>query len=251
MTVEYHIGDCFSIMPKLPDATFDLVLTDPPYIETNEKWDKAWDISAWWDNVIRLLKNDGVLVVFGKFKILSAIYQERQMKLMNDWVWIKPKSAFSHYHIPICVHEFVHVYGANKHNTDLTPMKIQGKAYKRNLQTVKGRGFKPMLIESDGFRHPKSVVYYNQEGYNIGDCGFPCPKPVALVAKLIECYSKQGDLVLDPFLGSGTTLRACRMTERNGIGIEINPEYEPIIKQRIMEKQPAIEKWFGDAGAMK
>src|SRR5690606_1679252 len=61
----------------------------------------------------------------------------------------------------------------------------------------------------------------------------PTVKPVALMSYLITLGSREGDLVLDPFLGSGTTLVACRLMMRSGLGIELNPEYEALIKARI------------------
>jgi len=72
----------------------------------------------------------------------------------------------------------------------------------------------------------------------------PTQKPLALFKWILEKYTRPGDIVLDPFLGSGTTLRACRETGRIGLGFEINPDYEPIIQKRMMEKIPEIERWF-------
>ena len=69
-------------------------------------------------------------------------------------------------------------------------------------------------------------------------------KPIPLFVWILEKYSKRGDLICDPFLGSGTTLKACRRTGRNGIGFEINPEYEPVILERIRAKDASIESFF-------
>jgi len=72
----------------------------------------------------------------------------------------------------------------------------------------------------------------------------PTQKPIPLFEWILKNYSEPGEIVLDPFLGSGTTLRACRETGRIGLGFEINPDYEPIIQKRMMEKIPEIERWF-------
>ncbi len=71
----------------------------------------------------------------------------------------------------------------------------------------------------------------------------PTVKPLKLFSYLITIGSRENDTILDPFLGSGTVLRACRMLDRNGIGFEIGAEYEPIIKGRSMENTPSLETW--------
>jgi DNA modification methylase len=73
---------------------------------------------------------------------------------------------------------------------------------------------------------------------------WPHPKQYAIM----DCmHCAPGDIVLDPFLGSGTTLLACRRTDRIGLGFEINPDYEPIIQERMLEKVPRIESYFEEA----
>lgn len=72
----------------------------------------------------------------------------------------------------------------------------------------------------------------------------PTTKPVDLIMKLIKVASREGAIVLDPFLGSGTTLKACRLTGRVGIGFEKDAQYEPIIKTRSMENETRLTKWF-------
>ena len=72
----------------------------------------------------------------------------------------------------------------------------------------------------------------------------PTQKPVALIEKLIEASSMEGGTVLDPFVGSGTTLAACRKTNRNGIGFELNPDYEPLIRERSMAHTPPLTSYL-------
>jgi len=74
--------------------------------------------------------------------------------------------------------------------------------------------------------------------------GHPTPKPLDVLVYILDMF--EGEVVPDPFLGSGTTLLACRLTGRNGIGYEINPDYEPIIKKRIMEDIPDLFTYAED-----
>lgn len=73
--------------------------------------------------------------------------------------------------------------------------------------------------------------------------GHPAPFPEELPIRCIKLFSYIGDLVLDPFLGRGTTLRACRLTNRNGIGIEINPKYEKELRKFSYVDIPSLESW--------
>jgi len=72
----------------------------------------------------------------------------------------------------------------------------------------------------------------------------PTQKPIPLFIWILENYTKPGDMVLDPFLGSGTTLRACRETGRIGLGFEIEQDYEKVIRKRMMADIPKLEEWF-------
>jgi DNA modification methylase len=74
----------------------------------------------------------------------------------------------------------------------------------------------------------------------------PTEKPVDLFMRLIENSTLPNQIVFDPFLGSGTTLLACRRTNRIGCGFEINPQYLEVIEKRYMEKVPNIETFGGD-----
>jgi len=72
----------------------------------------------------------------------------------------------------------------------------------------------------------------------------PTQKPIALFEWILERYSEPEQIILDPFLGSGTTLASCRKTNRIGLGFEINPEYEEIIRKRGMDELEIEGKWY-------
>jgi len=72
----------------------------------------------------------------------------------------------------------------------------------------------------------------------------PTTKPIKLIKQLIINSTNENDFVLDPFLGSGTTLAACKDTNRNGIGFELNPDYESIIKKRCRCDTPSLKSYF-------
>jgi len=78
------------------------------------------------------------------------------------------------------------------------------------------------------------------------DLEHPAQKPIDLYKELILNSTDEGAIVLDPYLGSGTTLSACRQTNRNGIGIEIDPKYESLIQRRIMANQIDLRSYKED-----
>jgi len=79
---------------------------------------------------------------------------------------------------------------------------------------------------------------------SMNDTNHPAPYPLELVKRIIKLYSFVGENVFDPFLGTGTTLRACKELNRNGAGCEINPAYEQIIEHKSMGNIPSLETWM-------
>lgn len=79
---------------------------------------------------------------------------------------------------------------------------------------------------------------------SMNETNHPAPYPLELAMRLVKLYSYVGENVFDPFLGSGTTLRACKMLNRNGAGCEINPAYEKIIEKKSMGNIPSLETWL-------
>ena len=111
----------------------------------------------------------------------------------------------------------------------------------------KGGGFshwEPVLVYGDKLPNVDMKIIHAQTDFS--NEGHPCSKGLDGFVWLCEKLSKEGDTILDCFLGSGTTLQACRKTGRNGIGFEINPDYEPIIRKRIMADTKTIWQFGGE-----
>jgi len=202
----YAIMDCLIGMKELPDKCVDLVLTDPPYnlgINYGELTDDNRDDYEDW--FIEIVTES--MRISNKVIITPGIKNiGLAYRVKPDWVgcWWKPASM-GHCFVGACNWE---------------PIFIWGKA---NNQIC------------DVFRAP-IVPDETAEGH-------PCPKPINLFIDIISKFSSEGDIILDPFLGSGTTLLACRKTNRIGLGFEINPEYEPIIRKRGMDEELINGKW--------
>ena len=153
-----------------------------------------------------------------------------------EWVWNKNKAAnFAHCgYRPLQSHEFVLVFYKKK--PTYNPQMVRGKPYKQNRKEESVNGVAPNMkrgwrTESDGMRYPKTVLDVKLEA----QCQLvhPTQKPVALMEYLVRTYTNPGDTVMDNAMGSGTTGVACMNLGRKFIGIEQDPKYFAIAKERI------------------
>jgi DNA modification methylase len=226
-------GDAILEMKKIASNSVDLIVADPPYnlgkdygndsdskdFENYIAFTKEWTAEA-----KRILKPTGTMYVFMGFRFVSYLFQilERDQKLnFNNWIcWhytqgIGKKKGFSPRHDDILM------FTKSKDFTfNLDDIKIPQKFY-RSVNNM--RGANPGDVWE--FSH---VHYCNENRQN-----HPTQKPEGLIERLILASSNEGELVLDPFSGSGTTLRVSQQLNRNCIGIEINPTYVEQTKARI------------------
>lgn len=226
-------SDAILEMKKMASNSIDLIVADPPYnlgkdygndsdskdFENYISFTKEWTTEA-----KRILKPTGTMYVFMGFRFVSYLYQilERDQKLnFNNWIcWhytqgIGKKKGFSPRHDDILM------FTKSKDFTfNLDDIKIPQKFY-RSVNNM--RGANPGDVWE--FSH---VHYCNENRQN-----HPTQKPEGLIERLILASSNEEELVLDPFSGSGTTLRVSQQLNRNCIGIEINPTYVEQTKARI------------------
>lgn len=216
-TQVWEIGDCLELMKKIPDKSIDLVIADPPY-GVNLDYGKYYiDTFENWKLLMVSFIPEAIRV--GKVVLLSTSKLEGEAFLFHNYMplwrvcWYKGASC-TRSAIGFKDWETVFVYGTPKRQT-----------------------------------HDFFTTHANSVRGEVG--GHPCPKPLKWAIWLIKHFSNEGNTVLDPFLGSGTTLRACRETNRNGIGFEINPDYEPIIKKQLMSETPSLETWYNKYSEIK
>lgn len=226
-------------MREIPDRSIDLVLTDPPYGTTACKWDTVIPFEPMWEQLKRVTKKNGVIVITASQPFSSALVMSNPEMFKHEWIWEKNRgSNFGNtVREPMKEHEHVTVF-ATKHwtyNKQMQERKGGGKALVGKMvshhcaekfeSTGAFRGYKKKLAR---LRVPSSVQKFNCEvGYH------PTQKPVALMEYLIKTYTNEGETVLDFTMGSGTTGVACKNLNRNFIGIEKDPEYFKIAKDRI------------------
>lgn len=237
MAAEIIQGDCLEVMREIPDASIDAVITDPPYGITACKWDAVIPFAPMWEQLKRVTKKNGAIVLFGSQPFTSALVMSNPKMFKYEWIWNKKKGGniLTLKYQPYRIHENITVFSRCSHiyNPIKTPGKtVTCKAYSAGIANgIKAYGD----LRTYNDRYPKSIIEIsnaNQSGKT-----HPTQKPVALMEYLVKTYTNEGDTVLDFTAGSGTTGVACVKVNRNFIGIEREPKYCDIARQRIFEAQ--------------
>ncbi len=249
------MGDCIAELKNISENTFQLIIADPPYFQVllDEDWDNQWKSEedylewsiSWIKECYRVLKDDGLLYIFGQLG-----------KREHAWLHLTSRAAnIMQFHDMIIWDRAV---GYNERGDSFTP------CYEMIIALRKNELIKP-YFNKDAVRIPydddKIKCYLNDKRYkdkaarlehlhkgkyatNIlrvpslkgssrEKSGHPSQKPIRLIEYLILSSSKENDIILDPFLGSGTTAVASEINNRRWVGIEINPLYVKMVEERL------------------
>lgn len=226
-------GDAIEEMKKLPASSADLVIADPPYNlgkdYGNNQDMKVWReyesfTKNWLDEAIRLMKPAASIYVFMGVRFISRLFLilEGDFELrFNGWItWhytqgMGRKNGFSPRH-----EDILYFTRSQKFTFNLDDVRIPQKYYRQRNNMA---GANPGDVWQ--FSH---VHYCSEEREQ-----HPTQKPEALMERIIKASSNSGDMVLDPFVGSGTTCRVANALGRRSIGIDINPDYIAMSRKRL------------------
>jgi len=237
--IELIQGDCLEKMKDIPDGSIDMILCDLPYGTTKCKWDVVIPFDAMWEQLNRIIKPNGAIVLFGSEPFSSALRMSNIKNYKYDLVWDKNKGAQPQLANiqPMKSHENISIFGVGR--ITYNPQKTKGTPYtrdnkqKHNKQSL-SNGLKPVKQVNTGFRFPKTIITFSRD-FSAQTRVHPTQKPVALMEYLIKTYTNENETVLDNCMGSGTTGVACKKLNREFIGIEMDPEYFKIAEKRINE----------------
>ena len=229
-------GDAIEEMKKIPDNSIHLIVTDPPYNLSKDYGNNTDNLEfndylefsrQWLKEAKRVLMDNGSIYVFMGMKYISYIYSILEQELsmtFNSWItWyytqgIGKTKGFSPRHDDI----LLFTKSPKKFVFNLDDIRIPQKYY-RSVNNMRGA-------------NPGNVWEFSHMHYcNKNRKKHPTQKPEGLFERMILASSNEGDMILDPFVGSGTALRVCQQTNRNGIGIDINPEYIDMTRDRLSE----------------
>jgi modification methylase len=244
-------GDCIEVMRGLPEASVDLIFADPPYNlqlkgelhrpdnsrvdAVDESWDRfasfaAYDhfSRAWLAEARRLLKPDGALWVIGSYHNvfrLGAALQDAGFWILNDVVWRKsnPMPNFRGKRL------------TNAHETLIWAARSDQSKYTFNYEAMKAL--------NDGIQMRSDwLIPLCTGGERLknaeGDKAHPTQKPEALLHRVMVASTRPGDVVLDPFFGTGTTGAVAKRLGRRWVGIEREPEYIAVAERRLALVRP-------------
>lgn len=246
-TFELFQGDCIEQMKNIPDSSIDLVLTDPPYGTTQNKWDSVIPFPQMWEQIWRVAKPNAAVVLFAQTpfdKVLGASAIEH---LRYEWIWDKkaPTGFLNATKAPLKKHENILVFYKNlpTYNPQmLTVDPVTGRMFKSYTTTNSSLSdnygtYKIATTTNIGTRYPHTILSYSRDTPQV----HPTQKPIDLLAFLIETYTNPGGIVLDFTMGSGSTGVACKSTGRNFIGIELDSDIFTIASTRISEEHEKID----------
>ena len=245
--VNLMLGDCLERMKEIPDASVDMVLADPPYGTTACKWDSIIPLEPMWNELKRIIKPNGAIVLFSSQPFTSVLVTSNLKMFKYEWIW--EKAVGSNFaalkYQPMKEHENILVFckGTTVYNPIKEERKGSGKqrqkaGYANSKATAKTGQFIGGIMDAtkrtndyEELRYPSSIQYFNNRDKDRGM--HPTQKPVALMEYLIKTYTNEGETVLDNCMGSGTVGVACKNLNRNFIGIEKDETYFKIAQDRI------------------
>jgi DNA modification methylase len=245
-----HAGDCVELLRQMPDGCVDLIFADPPYNlqlsgelyrpnqtkvdGVNDAWDKfeskeEYDkfTAAWLKECYRVLKNTGSIWVIGTYHNIfrvGTILQNTGFWLLNDVIWVKPNP----------MPNFMGTRFNNAHETLIWAAKSQQSKYTFHYHSMKAMN-DDLQMRSDWW----IPICQGAERIKVnGQKAHSTQKPAELLMRIILSTSNAGDIVLDPFSGSGTTAAVAKRLGRQFIAFEKENFYVEIATDRVDKVQP-------------
>ena len=228
MNYQIFNKDCLEELPNIKSNSINLIAIDPPYEMgyNNNEWDKKelnWNVLA--AEFYRILKDDGNLVIFQGWSNVSRTKEtvEKKFQLMNWIVWDRVKGRGSKRNLVSTREDILWFSKTNDY--------VYNKIYSNIPKKTGGMGIKngqPNRALSNVWTDISPIVPWSKERVK-----HPTQKPLKLMERIVTVWSNEGDIVLDCFMGSGTTGEASLNLNRKFIGLELDIEYYKISEKRL------------------
>jgi len=234
-------GDCLQLMKDISNKSVDMILCDLPYNVTQNKKDISLPFNLLWEQYERIIKDNGIICLFAQGIFYVDLVNSNRKMFKYDLIWDKEliTGFLNAKKMPLRSHEQIAIF--YKKTPQYFPQMITGsplhsKGIKYIEKIPKNNNYGKFNVVNDDRcgeikKYPKSIWKFKKPHPSISK--HPTEKSILLLEELIKTYTKNGDLVLDNCMGSGTTGIACLKTNRNFIGIEIDRDYFEISKNRI------------------
>lgn len=238
--------DCLEGMKYIGDKSIDMILCDLPYGTTQCKWDDIIPFALLWEQYERIIKNNGAIVLTASQPFTSSLIMSNPKLYKYCWIWEKDNASnfFAAKFQPLNNTEDIVVFGKGGCNNGTKNPLIyhpQGTLQidkevtnGKNIGGQVGKAHKTSMSEGKKYKqmqtgYPFKTLKYKRDGGHI----HPTQKPVSLFEYLIKTYTKEGEIILDNCMGSGTTAIACINTNRKYIGFEMDTDYYNLSLNRI------------------
>lgn len=256
-------GDCFELMERIPAGSVDFVCTDMPYGITDAEWDYKVDLQALWGELKRVVKPNAAFALFGAGKFSYELVFSNFKEFRYRYCWYKqnvaPTLFLNAKKRPLRISEDINVFYAKQPTYNPQRAVAEGKKpqplpfleiaktnnaiYSKNLVHIRKANL-------DGKRYPTDVLTFRGERHGTLAAkhrSHPTQKSVEVLEFLIKTYTNDGEVVLDPFMGSGSCGVACIRTGRKFIGIEKNKEFFDCAQNWILQEEQRCSQNQNDA----
>ncbi len=221
--IDLHIGDAFILWPKIKDASIDLIILDPPY--SGDHHQDINNCQHWFDQAKRCLKNSGTLYIFTTQKIapyLFILLEKTYNMLFNNWItWHYTQGPGKTKGFSVRHQDILMFTKSNTYNFNIDAIRVPQKS-ERSTNNPNGANPGDVWQFHKPKNNHKTLLHHHE-------------KPERIIERIILTSSNPGDNILDPFAGSGTTLKVAQALGRNCTGFEIEPKMQDIIATRLSE----------------
>lgn len=263
-------GDALKELRKLPDAAVQAIIADPPYFNVleDEAWDTQWKTAEaylawcekWVAECLRVLRPDGLCFIFGQLgkrehtflHLMSRLTQKHSFHDLLIWDravgYNERRDSFTPQYEMVLVLRKGEA-GEVKFNKGAVRIPYDARTIEVYMRDSRYKNKDSRRAHLEKGKYATNILRVpSLKGISKEKCGHPSQKPLELVQKLVLCATDADDVVLDPFLGSGTTALAAQQLGRAWVGIEKSAEYVKIAQQRLAAPPPLAPKAAGPAG---
>lgn len=252
MKTSFMLGNTLTKLPKLPSEHCQAVITDPPYFNVlDEAWDTQWQSEAdyiawtkqWVSESMRILKPDGLFFCFGQLgkrehvfiHIMSELTKQYQFHDLLIWDRVVGYNERGDSFTP--AYEMVLVLRKSdtvKFNKDSVRTPYSLETIEQYIKDNRYKDKQKRLAHLQKGKYARNIFAVpSLKGASKEKCGHPSQKPISLIDKFVLCATDKEDTVLDPFMGSGTTIVSAHTLGRYGIGIERDETYMEMAQKRM------------------
>jgi site-specific DNA-methyltransferase (adenine-specific) len=250
---EVICGDAVTELRRLAANSVQVVIADPPYynVLVEHEWDTQWKAveeylawsRQWVDECMRVLRDDGLCFIFGQpgkrehvfIHLMSELCRRHRFHDLLIWDRVVGYNERRDSFTPCYEMALMLRKGPKpKFNKDAVREPYSAEKIKTYLRDNRYKDRAARLKHLQAGKFGTNLIRVpSLKGASKEKCGHPSQKPLDLIAKLVACASDPGDLVLDPFIGSGTTAVVAESTGRRWLGIEMNAEFVALTRRRV------------------